>query len=72
MFKRILMLPIRFLTWLTTDTGRRRPGYGETQAQFETAQASTHLSAHDREEELRRHADEARQHQKAAASRREE
>jgi hypothetical protein len=72
MLRRILMLPWRFFVWLTTDTGRRRPGRGEAYGTFGNAMASTHLGGHDREEELRRRTDEVKQHQRAAVEGRDE
>ncbi len=69
MLRRILTVPWRFFIWLTTDTGRQRPGRGEVEGQLGHAMASTHLSGRNREEELRQRVDEVKQHQKAATKR---
>lgn len=71
MLKGIITAPLRFIAWLTTDTGRRRPGYGEVLTQHEAglATGAQRKMLADAEAERQR-VDELKQHQKAADDRR--
>ncbi len=68
MLRRILTAPWRFFIWLTTDTGRRRPGFGETMTHMKHSALGTDVQRQlvRSAEAERQRVDELKQHQRAA------
>jgi hypothetical protein len=71
MLRRVLAAPWRFLVWLTTDTGRRRPGFGETMDHMKPSALGTGVQRQlvRTAEAERERVDRIKQHQKAATGR---